>query len=205
MSSYTVQEDEKWEIPALGIVSGWFGVVLITITAVSRIISQSSVIADGLATILIALLLASLVYVLLAGGRNLKLAAIPLILNVWTLLIVEFVPFEQVWEQARFRWHLNGYQEVIYLVESGQLRPNEQGEITLPAHYHSLSADNGRILAETDEGMTQIIFFTRYNAPRDFSGYLYRSDNTPPRMSEFGGRWRHVVQVRPNWFFCESY
>jgi hypothetical protein len=206
MSSYAIQDEDKWEIPALGVVSSWFGVIIIGVTAVSQIINypgQSSP-AEGLKVILIALLLASLLYVLIVGNRNVKLAAVPLIINLWTLIIIQFVPFETMWERLRFRWNLPNYQQIIYLVETGQLQPDAQGEVMLPAPYQYLSAHNGRILTRTHEGTIELIFFTRYNTPQDFSGYFYRADDTPPTMNEFGGRWRHVAQVRPNWFFCES-
>ena len=42
------------------------------------------------------------------------------------------------------------------------------------------------------------------DAPRNFSGYLYRSDNNPPQQGDFLGRWRYVDQIRQHWYFCIS-
>ncbi|VAW31223.1 hypothetical protein MNBD_CHLOROFLEXI01-2655 [hydrothermal vent metagenome] len=125
-------------------------------------------------------------------------------INVGTLIIVQLVPFTDLWETMRFQWRISHYEAVTQMVEAGELLPNENGIITLPERYRYLSADNGRIWLQSEGETTTLFFFAERNAPRNFSGYLYRSDNTPPQLGDFMGRWRYMTQKRPNWCFCIS-
>lgn len=132
-----------------------------------------------------------------------KWAALPLAINLFTLIIVQMVPFADLWETARFQVRLGQYEAVVALVEAGELVPGEAGVAYLAEPYRYLSTDNGRIAIQT-EADTAIFFFNERNAPRNFSGYLYRSDNNPPQQGDFQGRWRYVEQIRPHWYFCIS-
>ena len=198
------------DFPSLGLFSTWFGVILIGLTAVLQMgqSSQSSYLAqpvvEGLQFLLAALILASLFYLPFRADRGVKWAALPLAINVGTLIIVQLVPFTDLWETVRFQWRIGHYEAVVQLVEAGELLPNESGSITLPEQYRYLSVDNGRIWVQDDGESTAIFFFTERNAPRNFTGYLYRSDNNPPEQGDFMGRWRYVNQKRPHWYFCVS-
>ena len=185
------------DFPSLGLFSTWFGVVLIGVTAVLQT-GQSSQgswadpLVEGLQFVLLALILASLFYLPFRAGRGVKWAALPLAINVFTLIIVQLVPFADLWEMARFQ------------VEAGELVPGDGGVAYLAEPYRYLSTDNGRIAIQTEADTTAIFFFNERNAPRNFSGYLYRSDNNPPQQGDFQGRWRYVEQIRPHWYFCIS-
>ena len=197
------------DFPSLGLFSTWFGVVLIGLTAVLQT-NQSTgstwadPLVEGLQFVLLALVLASLFYLPFRAERGVKWAALPLAINVFTLIIVQLVPFADLWETARFQMRLGHYEAVVALVESGELVPNESGVIYLAEPYRYLSTDNGRIWVQTEGEAIAIFFFNERNAPRNFSGYLYRSDSNPPQQGNFLGRWRHVDQIRPHWYFCIS-
>ena len=137
------------------------------------------------------------------SGSCLFVAAM-VVFNVGTLIIVQLVPFSDLWETLRFRWRISQYEAVAQMVESGELMPGESGVINLPEAYRYLSADNGRIWVETEGETTAVFFFTEKNAPRNFAGYLYRSDNAPPQQDDFRGRWRYVAQKQAHWYFCIS-
>ncbi len=210
--SQTLLSDEMStpDFPSLGLFSTWFGVGLIGLTAVLQA-GQSSrngywarPLVEGLQFVLVALILASLFYLPFRADRGVKWAALPLAINVGTLIIVQLVPFPDLWETMRFRWRMGHYEVVVQQVEAGELLPNESGMIALPEMYRYLSADNGRIRVQTEGEATAIFFFNERNAPRNFSGYLYRSDNNPPQQGEFLGRWQYVAQKRPHWYFCIS-
>lgn len=211
--SQTLLSDEdlyRPDFPSLGLFSTWFGVVLIGLTAVLQA-GQSSrsgywalPLVEGMKFVLLALILASLLYLPFRSDRGVKWAALPLAINVGTLIIVQLVPFTDLWETVRFQWRIGHYEAVVQLVEAGELLPNESGTILLPEAYRYLSADNGRIWVQTEGETTAIFFYTERNAPRNFSGYLYRSDNNPPQQGNFLGRWRFVNQKRPHWYFCIS-
>ncbi len=198
------------EFPPLGMVSIWFGVALIGITAVAHLLTDSSAglwanpVMTSLQLALVALIIGSLLYLLLRVGDGAKLAAVPLIINIGTLLIVRFVPFGGLWQEIHFQWLWADYNKVVQLVESGALRPDEQGYIRLPLRFRALVTDDV-IRLDTSEGITRIFFYTKKNSSLNFSGYLDRSDNSPPQTGDFDGRWRYVVQKRPFWFYCSSY
>ena len=207
MSSY---DDYAPEFPPLGLVSIWFGVVLIGITAVSHLVLDANHLGNNpiltsLQLGLVAFIFGSLLYLLLRAGDSLKVAAVPLVINVGTLLIVRFVPFGTLWQELRFQGNMIRYEEVVQLVESGALQPDADGYVPLPFRYRTLSDDGATIRMDTSDGVTRILFYTSRHAAQNFSGYFYSSDNNPPHTGEFNGRWRYVVQKRPYWFYCSSY
>jgi len=210
--SQTILSDDLYQpdFPSLGLFSTWFGVVLIGLTAVlqagqsSRSGYWAEPFVEGLQFVLAALILASLFHLPFRAERGVKWAALPLAINVGTLIIVQLVPFADLWETLRFRWHISQYEAVAQMVEAGELLPGESGAVNLPAVYQHLSADNGRIWVENDGETKAIFFFTERNAPRNFAGYLYRSDNNPPQQGDFLGRWRYVTQKQAHWYFCIS-
>ncbi|GJM39964.1 MAG: hypothetical protein DHS20C20_02460 [Ardenticatenaceae bacterium] len=210
MNQTMVMEDSyRPDFPSLGLFSTWFGAGLIGLTAVLQL-SQSrnqfwaDSLMDGLQFVLVALVLASLIYLTVRTERGVKWAALPLAINLGTLMIVQFVPFADLGDAWRFRWRISQYQAVVQLVESGVLLPEKSGEVALPEAYRHLSVANGRIWVEGDEAGTAVFFVTEQNGLGNFSGYLYRSDNKPPRQGDFFGSWHFVEQQQPNWFFCIS-
>ncbi|RMG97010.1 MAG: hypothetical protein D6706_09205 [Chloroflexi bacterium] len=205
MNELKVEKNYLPEFPALGSFSAWFGLVVVGITAVVSLatpVNRQTTLIQSLKFIHIALVFASVLYLALRGQQSVRLAAVPLAINLLTLLAVEFVPFSSLWEQARFRWYLAGYNQIIELVESGQLVPNESGFASLPAGWHYLS-ENGQVMIDTHDSVTRVFFFTEWHSRQQFSGYLYRSDNRPP-ANEFGGRWRVIIPKRPYWFYCAA-
>jgi hypothetical protein len=197
------------DFPSLGLFSTWFGAILIGLTAILQLgQSRSSIwaepVREGLQFLLVALLLASLFYLPIRTDRGVKWAALPLAINLGTLIIVQLVPFADLGEAWRFRSRISQYQDVVQMIESGTLLPGASGVATLPEAYRHLSADNGRIWVETDGTVTAVFFFTKQISPGNFSGYLYRSDNNPPQQGDFLGRWRYVLQQQAHWYFCIS-
>lgn len=199
----------KPDFPSLGLFSTWFGVILILATAVLQM-SQSAAtlwaqpVVDGLQFLLIALVLASLLYLTFRSERGVKWAALPLAINMGTLIIVQLVPFSDLWETWRFQWRSSQYAVIVQMIETGELLPEESGLVTLPDSYRYLSVADGRIWVEREGETTAVFFYTERRAAGNFSGYLYRSDNQPPQPGDFGGQWRYVAQRQPNWYFCIS-
>ena len=207
MSSY---EDYAPEFPPLGLISIWFGVVLIGITAVANLFLDAGHLWNNpiLASMqlgLVAFIFGSLLYLLLKAGENMKVAAVPLVINIGTLLIVRFVPFGNLWQELHFQGNLLLYEEVAQLVESGALHSDADGYATLPFRYRKLTNDGDTIRIAASDDAIHIFFYTSRYSGQTFSGYFYSSDNNPPQTGEFNGRWRYVVQKRPYWFYCSSY
>ncbi|MCB8944911.1 MAG: hypothetical protein H6658_14270 [Ardenticatenaceae bacterium] len=205
MSSYPYYPEERQEFPVLGVVSAWLGFGAVVATAVRRIIviDPTSQWADPLLSIItasvIALTLASALYVRYSGPINLKLAAIPLFINISTLLVVYLVPFAEIWQDLRFQWRWDDYNEVVRLVEAGQISAGAMGEAQLPDTYGYLSV-NGRIHISRQAEATYIFFTSRTTSQT--TGYLYAGNNQLPSSANWHSGWQYVVQKRPNWFLC---
>lgn len=207
----TMQESYPQEFPALGVVSAWFGAGVIGVTAVVHTFSTApdrslaAPLVDGMRFILVAFILASLLYLTVRAGDGLATAVLPLFINLSTLIIVSFVPFASLWQEFRLQLHWPEYTQVAQLVENGELQPDVAGFAQLPRRYRHLSAADGAIMIDKQGDVTRIFFFTRRVSSWNFAGYMYRADANPPQSGDFGGRWRQVVQKRPFWFYCVSY
>ena len=144
--SQTIYSDDLYrpDFPSLGLFSTWFGVILIGLTAVFQM-GQSSrngywaqPLVEGLQFVLVALILASLFYLPFRAERGVKWAALPLAINIGTLIIVQLVPFADLWETMRFQWRIGQYEAVVAMVESGELAPSESGSVTSRKACHSV-------------------------------------------------------------------
>ncbi len=206
----TSEETVGAGFPSLVVFSTWFGAIAIGVTAVTytavgvRNQAWLEPFAISIRLILLALVLASVIFLSVSLYQGLRLAALPLFINLGVLAIIYLVPFAALWAEIGFRWQFGNYTAVINLVESGAIQPDETGAAYLPRRYRHLSADNGRIYVRNDDGVTTILFITQQYAPTQFAGYVYRSDNTPPQTGDFGGQWRTIVPKRPQWFYCVS-
>lgn len=207
----TYTEENQQDVPVLGVVSLWFGVGLVGITAVSSIItfqsggiSGTTAVAETLRIILFALILASIGYLIWqTGNGNLFVAAMPLLINLFTLIIIQFVPFALVWEELNFQMNANRYNKIIEMVKADQLQTTPDGSLALPFAYHNLS-HGGDILVESQNGSTSIFFISSRHSAQNIEGYMYRSDGKLPH-DEFGGDWNYVAEKRPFWFYCAKH
>ena len=207
----TYPDENQQEIPVLGVVSLWFGAGLVGITAVASVITFQSggisgavAIAETFRILLFALILASIVYLgWQIGSGSLFVAAMPLLINLFTLIIIQFVPFAAVWEELNFQMNGNRYDSVVEMVETGQLQANPDGSFELPFVYRGLS-HGGDILVENQNGTISIFFISARQSEHDVEGFIYRADGQLPH-DEFGGNWRYVAEKRPLWFYCAKH
>ena len=207
---YSLPDDEiTAEFPPLGVFSTWFGLVLIGLTAVSKISNIQpewiEPLLSGMTFILIAFILASGLFLAIRVSFGLKLAAIPLVINVGTMMIVQLVPFGELWDELQFSWHQQSYASIVTQIEQQQIVPNIVGKAPLPYRYRHLSDDGGQVWISQRGDQLLIFFPTEYAGPQSFSGFLYQPDNHLPQDGEFGGKWRLVEEKRQSWFFCVSY
>lgn len=204
------EEEVSREFPTFVIVSAWFGVIMVALTAVGASLSsplqpsKTEPLIDMLQFVLIALILASLAYVLVRAGEGMKVTAVPLVINIGTLVILHLVPFASIWEEARYRYYAPYYQAVVQKVESDEWQPDDNGILTLPGQYHNLSADNGRVWVQRDGTAVTIFFMKQQLGVNEFAGYLYRSDGRAPQSGPLWGQWQTIMPKQPNWFFCVS-
>ena len=203
-------EQAQHDFPSLGVLSVWFGAILIAVTAVGAGFdtpSESSwtePLVDMLQFVLIALILASLAYLFLNVEEGWGLKFVPLFVNIGILLIIQLVPFTQLWQEARFQWHQPGYRTVVQNIENGTWPPGNDNHVALPAAYQHLSLDDEQVWVQQDDTATAILFVTSRSEANDFAGYIYRSDGRAPQVGEFDGHWVTVVQKRAHWYYCVS-
>ncbi len=103
-----------------------------------------------------------------------------------------------------FRLHVNGFNEVIDLVEADDLHADAQGNIDLPSQYKYLS-EGGAIRTHSEDDITSVLFYGSKGILGEFWGYAYRSSNSPPTDFLWCDAWLPLRQPRSNWFMCESY
>ena len=195
-------------VPSLAVFSLWFGALMILFSAVTHLAigeqnqAWMEPFANGLRFTLLALMLASIGFLIANAGDGLKTAVMPLFINLGTVIILLFVPFDSLWDQLSYRWQIPYYKQVASMVESGAVLPDVTGTAVLPVNYDHLT-ENGRIQIMQKEEATEILFITEQQ-DHFFAGYLYISDNTPPQTGDFNGQWRMIVQKQANWFYVLS-
>ncbi len=206
MAQSVYEVEVRRDFPSLAVFSTWFGMLLIVFTAVTHLAigernqAWMEPFSTGLHFTLLALLLASIGYLAFNAQAGLKLAALPLFINVGTIMIILFVPFDALWEELSFRWQSPNYQTAANMVQAGTIVPDVEGVAYLPSQYRHLSAENGRIQIINQNGITKILFVKEQQGT-NFAGYIYVSDNSPPQTGDFNGRWWHIVQKQARWFY----
>ena len=134
-----------------------------------------------------------------------KIAGLPFFVSSMVICLVLLLSWTDSRTEFGFRWRLGGYEDVIKLVERGELSPRAGGFATLPVAYQWLS-DSGEVVIIHRENLTSIIFFTQLGFPGEYYAVAYRSDDTVPE--NFGDDrcdrgWRVQANI-PNWFVCIS-
>ena len=197
-------------VSVLAIVCICFGFLLIATTALQWIL------VDFLTPFLMApimlflwaglagLTFASIVYLVAQFRKNVRRAVLPLLINGVTFLILWWVPFTTIWLDLEFRLNYQAYNEVVRMVEDGRIKPNDIGLAKLPPEYRHISRGGGEIKIERDDGVTSVFFYTFRGVLDNFSGYMYRSNDTPPPQDFMGGDWVQIERMQPYWFFCAS-
>jgi hypothetical protein len=138
--------------------------------------------------------------------RKIK-AYIPFIIQMTSLIIVLTVPFTSIMLDLDFRLHLKQREKVVSKVISGDLKPNVSHNpslIHLPSWYGHLSKGGGDIMVERNGNETYVFFFFFRGILDNFSGFMYRSDDTPPQNGDFGGEFIEIERLKKNWYWVAA-
>jgi hypothetical protein len=152
----------------------------------------------------------SVVHLLRKRRDGLTSAALPLAVNVATALITFLVPFTAITISLDFRMHLTARTEVAQDVLAGKYedRVRSAGDredlISLPGHPFYLSSGGGEIVRLRRESDTLILFFSFRGILSSFSGFVYSTDDLPPKNEDFGGSFVEIDRLRKNWFWVSS-
>jgi hypothetical protein len=136
-------------------------------------------------------------------------AVAPLSINVMAALIVIFVPFTELTTNLNFRGHLGARMEVVNDVLAGKYENRIQNAggsgdlIALPSRLSALSSSGGEIV-RFRQNETLILFFDYRGILDSFSGFVYSTDDVPPKPGDFGGKFFEIERLRKNWFWVSS-
>jgi hypothetical protein len=137
-----------------------------------------------------------------AGARK---ARLPLLVNTIVICLAVLLYWTNSRFEFGFRWRLDKYEDVVRLVERGELKPNAGGYATLPKDYQWLS-DSGEIVIIHRGDLTSVVFFTQRGFPGEYYAIAYRSDDSAPKNyydDRCDSGWRVQANI-PKWFACIS-
>lgn len=135
--------------------------------------------------------------------NGVKIAGLPFLISSMAICLIVLLSWTDSRTEFGFRWRLGGYEEVVSLVERGELKPGTGGFVTLPQSYQWLS-DGGKIAILDRESQTSIIFFTDLEYPGEYYAVTYRSDDTVLENDDRCDQGWRVQDTIPNWFVCVS-
>ena len=193
---------------ALAVVSGVVGISLVVVVVLDQLtvgINGATLLTCVMWPAQMILILVSIAYFFVKRGNGVGFAAFPLFLSLVTLVAAVAIWHFGSSLELGFRWRLRGYTEVVSLVEQGRIQSDESGYAALPPRYRHLS-DGGRIKVFGRGESVSVLFFNSLGILGEYSGYIYRSDDTPPRNYFESGcdrAWRVKTNVS-NWFLCVS-
>jgi hypothetical protein len=147
---------------------------------------------------------ATLIHVPLQWRKNGERSALPLLVSMTGALVAYGILLLSWSSDLSFYPHLNGFNEVIGLIETNQIQPDKQDNAVLPPQFKYLS-ESGSIRIHKEKEITSVLFYGSRGILGEFWGYAYRSDNSSPTDFLWCDNWRLLRQPQANWFVCESY
>ena len=132
----------------------------------------------------------------------------PFVIQLITISLWFFFPFNQVNLDLNFKIHQDKREEVATKIENGVIKPNVSDSpslIQLPKKYTQLSKGGGDIVVETKGKAKSILFFTYRGMLDNFSGFVYNPNDNKPSKSDFNGDFKQIKKVHKNWYYVSSY
>ncbi|WP_375346888.1 hypothetical protein ACEWPB_10320 [Priestia megaterium] len=132
----------------------------------------------------------------------------PFVIQLITISLWFFFPFNQVNLDLNFKIHQDKREEVATKIENGVIKPNVSDSpslIQLPKKYTQLSKGGGDIVVETKGKAKSILFFTYRGMLDNFSGFVYNPNDNKPSKNDFNGDFKQIKKVHKNWYYVSSY
>lgn len=153
--------------------------------------------------VLIIIVILALIYFVLGIKKRVWFSFIPFVISISILIINFAIPFADFWADLNFKEYFNARQEVVHMVESGELQSGEHGFIELPKKYKNLS--KWESICVKREGKTLTVVFITYTGFLDaLEGIIYRSDNKAPSRNEFEFDFSIIRKKADHWFYVEQ-
>lgn len=134
--------------------------------------------------------------------------AVPFLVYVLTLALLEYAPLQQIALQRNFDWHRASRERIVARVEAGELKPNvsySKNLIALGDGEANVSVGGNDIVVDQAEKGTYVLFLTSRSLKHYFSGFLhvppgakpedfFEFDDKPPsRLVRYGEDWYFVA------------
>jgi hypothetical protein len=132
----------------------------------------------------------------------------PLAFLIASFVATRFVDFTELWLAANFKFHHAKREQIVSRVVSGELRSNvsyNSSLIALPKKFASASLGGGDIVVQPDGNNLKVLFFTFRGVLDSFAGFVYSSDNSPPKNGDFFGRFFIIRKVEDKWYYVSAH
>ncbi|MBZ5644609.1 MAG: hypothetical protein LAO19_17775 [Acidobacteriia bacterium] len=164
---------------------------------------------DGLWIALLGSFAWSIVHLIRARKRGPRLMLPPVTVNVLTLLMVLYVPFDYITTQFDFHMNYSARMAVVREVAAGKLDgrirvSGGRGDFIGLQPWQSYLSTGGEIMRWRRPNAQLIFFFDFRGVLSSFAGFVYSTDGTPPRQDDFGGNFVEIEHLRDNWFYASS-
>ncbi|MCI5140328.1 MAG: hypothetical protein D3909_01005 [Candidatus Electrothrix sp. ATG1] len=158
--------------------------------------------------IFLTVLVYSLVHVFRKKRYKNTFSFFPLGAQLVAFVVILIVPFTSIMLNLDFKRNLQKREEVVLRVISGELKPNVAHNVSLillPDEQKHLSKGGGEIMVEHYNGEASVFFFTFRGILDNFSGFIYRSDDSVPNYNDFDGDFSEIKRIKENWYWVASH
>ncbi|MBP9718100.1 hypothetical protein KBD59_02270 [Candidatus Gracilibacteria bacterium] len=145
----------------------------------------------------------SLIFCLMEFKRQKKIALLPVLINIATLIIVLFVPFTAITLKINFYLNLDRREEVVEMIKNGAITPTSPSNdsIALPGKYKYLSSGGGDVIVENNGIEPNVFFFTYRGVIDNFAGFAFQSGDSEPQKYDFGCEYVELQKIKDHWFW----
>lgn len=149
--------------------------------------------------------LLSLVHVFTLIRHSPLKSFLPILVNLIFILAFNYSTNYVPETNIGFKWKLDDYEEVIYLVNNNSVKLNNDGFGELPDEYKYLS-DGGRIWVERRGELLYVMFFEHTGILGEYRGTVFSPDGTPPtdHDSYICDILTQIQEDNPYWYECIS-
>jgi hypothetical protein len=143
------------------------------------------------------------IYALVSLKRRPLQAALPLVIQGFTIWLLATVPFTSIKLDLDFRCNLKAREKIVAMVQSGVLKTRtaySRDLIRLPPGYEHLSKGGGEVVVNDPDHPTMVLFFTFRGWTDNFAGFIYTAEDNPPH-SMLGGEFKELEKKQPHWYW----
>jgi hypothetical protein len=135
--------------------------------------------------------------------------ALPFLICVATLALLQYAPLHKVALQRNFHWHRADREWIVARIEAGELKPNvsyNENLIALGDNEPNVSAGGNDIVVDQAKEGTYVLFLTSRGMRHYFTGFLHvPSGGDPNNFFEFDDKPpNQLVRYDKDWYFVAN-